>query len=109
MSNAQTYVVLLLVAVFSYLIKQAWVTVIALLMLVLILTLGKEEKKPKGSTGPLVQPIIVKRKYVGPESIYPEKMKIYYNPKGGEDWKDKIEIFGKFVGTGIRSIKKLFE
>jgi len=107
--NSSVLLISLLAILIGFYFKQFWLSIIFIIALVLVLGLeGKPKARGTPSGGPKVQPIIVKRKYVGPESIYPEKMKIEYNPRG-YNWKSKTEAFGKAIGSGFRWFKNLFE
>lgn len=58
-----------------------WLSVISGLILAAYVMGFRKGKRPVASGKPKVRPIIVKRRYTGPASIYPSKMKIKVNPK----------------------------
>ncbi len=63
---------------------------------------GRTQKPLPVSTGkPKVRPIIVKRRYAGPASIYPSRMKIKVNPKWNTNnwWENAFLAAG--VGAGL--------
>lgn len=65
----------------GFYIGQLWISIIfAVVLLALLFAPGSEERQAV-PRGPAVRPIIVKRKYVGPESIYPKDMKIKISDK----------------------------
>lgn len=56
---------------------------VGLFLLITIAGMGSPPKKkaPAAAPGPLVRPIVIRKKYVGPPSIYPEKMKMFVVPR----------------------------
>ena len=60
---------------------MGWLSVISGLILVAYVMGFRKEKKPVAGGKPKIRPIIVKRRYTGPASIYPSQMKIKINPK----------------------------
>jgi len=109
MEDTLTLVFVCTVILAGFFLNQIWISLIFAIALFALLFSGAGEKTRASSPGVQVRPIIVKRKYVGPESIYPKEMKIQITP---EEFKTgtpvSIEAPSKF-GTGIgKLIKKLF-
>lgn len=80
---------LLLIAVtwigFQY--GMLWLSVISGLILIAYVMGFRQRKAPVATGGPKIRPIIVKRRYTGPPSIYPSKMKIKVKPNWDtRDW-----------------------
>lgn len=91
-------------------LKQAVPGAIAATVLVAVALAGgsttKASAPARTSSGVKVQPIIVRRKYVGPENIYPEKMDIVVYPEQPSKWwATGLKPLGSTVGTGIRRFK----
>ena len=76
-----TMLLLLAVVWIGFRYGMLWLSVIGGLILVAYVMGFRKEKKPVASGKPKVRPIIVKRRYTGPASIYPSKMKIKVNPR----------------------------
>jgi len=73
----------------------------------IILLISREPAKPSSSkSGTKVQPIIVKRKYEGPESIYPKEIKITELGKGPTLWKEGAKQTGTFFGKAAKDLWK---
>ncbi len=91
------------------LIKIAVITGIAT-ALTYTTTKTTAQKTPQSSSSPKVQPIKVKRKYDGPDSIYPEKMKIDLDPAStgmkSVPLKRGLGGLGKAIGGGTKRIVK---
>jgi len=89
--------------------NQIWLSIIFFAVLMAALLSGKEGGKSPAPSGPAVRPIIVKRKYVGPESIYPKEMKVRVT---AEDFGTPMpwRILGpQRLGEGFgKMLKKLF-
>ena len=104
MANTSLLIVACMFLILGFYLKEIAIA-IALALIVFAFALKPSKSKsgsPSGSV--MVQPIIVKRKYVGPASIYPEKMKIMeFKPE--PDWKEKATTsVAKIVGKGVRKI-----
>ena len=103
MEDSNVFIISLMAIIVGFFFNQIWISLIFAAVMFLVLIQGKapEAKKSKDNVPmPLVRPIIVKRKYTGPESIYPSKMEITYNPKYDPgDWKGKSESVGSFIGN----------
>ncbi|MEM0372695.1 MAG: hypothetical protein QXO69_02540 [archaeon] len=105
MENASLFLVCMLVIIGGLVTGQVWISLIFAASVFFIIAFGggKKEEKPEAVPSPMVRPIIVKRKYVGPASIYPEKMEITYNPKDAPtDYKGKQKPLGEAIGKGLR-------
>jgi hypothetical protein len=106
MENAQIFLVCLLAILAGFVTGQIWLSIIFAAAVFFIIAFGSgkpEEKKPEAVPMPLVRPVIVKRKYVGPASIYPEKMEINYNPNDAPPgYKGKQKPLGLAIGRGLR-------
>ncbi len=84
----------------------------AVITSVILIVVSKDtaKKGSKKGSNVKVQPIIVKRKYEGPESIYPEEIEIVETAKPKAGWKAAGETTGKAVGNLFGKIwKELFE
>ena len=102
--------VLAVVLIFVGLVyNQIWLSIIFFAVLMAALLSGKDGGKSRAPSGPAVRPIIVKRKYVGPESIYPKEMKVRVT---AEDFGASMpwRILGpQRLGEGVgKMLKKLF-
>ena len=94
------------VVVIAFLFNQMWLALVFGVVLIALLLSPEKEESPTSSPGPQIRPIIVKRKYVGPESIYPQKMSINITPpKPGIGAPGAL---GKFIGKTIKGISNLF-
>ena len=106
MENASLFLVCMLAILGGFITGQIWLSIIFAAAVFFIIAFGggkSKEQKPEAVPAPLVRPIIVKRKYVGPASIYPEKMEITYNPKDAPPgYKGKSKPIGKAIGSGLR-------
>jgi energy-coupling factor transporter transmembrane protein EcfT len=113
MEDALTFVIICAVILAGFYLRQIWISIIFALILVLVMIFGRKTPSAApsgGGGGPKVRPIIVKRKYVGPESIYPKKMLIKYQPDTPSDWREYgPEAVGNFVGSGAKWLKSLFK
>jgi hypothetical protein len=102
--------VLAIVLIFVGLVyNQIWLSIVFFAVLMAALLSGKESGKSPAPSGPAVRPIIVKRKYVGPESIYPKEMKVRITAEdfgSGMPWKISApQRFGEGFG---KMLKRLF-
>jgi len=109
MANTSLLIVACMFLILGFYLKEIAIA-IALALIVFAFALKPSKSKsgsPSGSV--MVQPIIVKRKYVGPASIYPEKMKIM-EFKPDADWKGKaLGGVASAIGKTIYTIKKNLE
>ena len=108
MEKAVIYLLILITLLFGVYFELIFMAMIVSTLLLLLIAI-KPASKPvsKSDSKPQVRPIIVKRKYVGPESIYPSKMTIRMNPKNPPgDWSDKTESVGSFIGKGFHWLFK---
>ena len=102
--------VLAIILIFAGLFfNQVWLSIIFFAVLMAALLSGKESGEKPAPSGTKVRPIIVKRKYVGPESIYPKEMKVRVTAEdfgAGKPWR----ILGpQTLGEGVgKMLKKLF-
>ncbi len=95
--------------------NQIWLSIIFFAVLMAALLSGKDSGEKSVATGPKVRPIIVKRKYVGPESIYPKQMKVRVTEEKfgtGMPWSILApqrlgEGVGKVLRSAFKSEKKL--
>lgn len=83
--------------------------IFAAILVIYFVTAAREPPAPQRSAvpqGPRVRPIVVKRRYVGPDSIYPAKMKIRVTEKGV--WTDNPwwEVAGKAVGETLNGFER---
>ena len=114
MEDGLTLAFAVIVIVASLYFGQVWLSIIFGVVLIALLVYGSRGGSGRSSaSGPAVRPIIVKRKYVGPESIYPKEMKIRVTSEkfgaGKPGWMlgpEKIgEGFGRLIG-GLFGEKK---
>ena len=100
--------VLAIIGIFAGLaFNQIWLSIVFFAVLMAALLSGKENRT-QAAPGPKVRPIIVKRKYVGPESIYPKEMKVRVTAEDfgtGMPWR----VLGpQRLGEGVgKMLKKL--
>jgi len=87
--------------------NMSWLALIAGLLILVYAWGGRTAPRaPVASGKPKVRPIIVKRRYSGPASIYPSKMKIRVNPAWNtNDWWENA--FGA-AGTGLGLLAQKF-
>lgn len=96
-------IVMIFVGLFS---GQVWLAVVFFAILIAALIGGgKKETKPE-QVGTLVRPIVVKRKYVGPESIYPKAMKVRVTDTNFGTGKPWHVMAGIKIGEGVGKIMK---
>ena len=99
-------IVLIFVGLFY---NQIWLSIIFFAVLMAALLSGREGQEKPSAPPTKVRPIIVKRKYVGPESIYPKEMKVRVT---AEDFGAPMpwRILGpQRLGEGFgKMLKKLF-
>lgn len=113
-ADAVTLIVILIAILLGFYFKQIWISLIFVVILFALLLAARSKKAPSApvprGAEVKVKPIIVKRKYTGPESIYPKKMVIKYTPKWPSDWREYgPEPVGKAVGGFFRWLKNLFK
>lgn len=84
-----------------------WISAIFTIVLFTAILTQKGEKA-ETFAGPKVRPIIIKRKYVGPESIYPKEMKIKVSTKdygtGTPIYVEAAKGAGFSIGKFLKSI-----
>lgn len=111
-----TTLFLLAIAAAGFFLKQLWISAIFLIVLVLyVYAARKPEYAPvpsaSGPGEPLIRPIVVKRRYVGPESIYPDYMKIRVTKPGwwsGDPmWEISENLIGRSTGRITRWIRDM--
>jgi len=114
MEDSLTLAFVVIVIIASLYFGQVWLAIIFGVVLIALLIYGSNGNASGPSpSDQAVRPIIVKRKYVGPESIYPKEMKIRVTSEkfgaGKPMWMlapEKIgEGFGKLIG-GLFGEKK---
>ncbi|MEM4222139.1 MAG: hypothetical protein QW097_01775 [archaeon] len=93
-------------AVISFFLKQVWLSVILIIVGVAFLEFKKQSKSKKHTEKVKVQPIIVQREYVGPKSIYPEKLEIEVGKPGPTGLSLKADKLGKSLGKILKSLFK---
>ncbi len=108
MANEGIVVLSFILILLGFYLKQLWLSFIFIMVIfALLLTRPSKKAKKAAPRGPVVRPIIVKRKYVGPESIYPEKMHVKITPRTPDDWYEVGgEYLGGFIGKSLRFIKR---
>ena len=111
-TNSWILIALGFAVILGFYIKQFSFVVILFIVFVAIAVLFSNTSKSKTSTspkGPLVQPIVIRRKYVGPATTYPEKIDIYEDKKSPSGWREYGPSgIGEFVGKGIKKIFDIF-
>lgn len=109
---ADTSSVLFLISgvLFGFFAKMLWLSVIFFIVLALFVFGAKPAPSTKAApAGPKIRPVIIRRRYVGPESIYPQKMSMRVRA----DWKDPTvfetvtDNLGKGTGAVINKIRKM--
>ena len=103
MEDSLTLAFVVIVIVASLYFGQIWLSIIFGVVLIALLVYGSRGNASGPSpSGPAVRPIIVKRKYVGPESIYPQEMKIRVTSEKfgtGMPWRvSSPQKFGESIG-----------
>ncbi|MFC2174429.1 hypothetical protein ACFLQ2_00980 [archaeon] len=92
---------------FTY--NMAWLSLISGLLLAVYIWGVRSEPPPApvASGMPKVRPIIVKRRYSGPPSIYPSTMRMRVNPRWNTyDWWENA--FGA-AGVGVGLLAQMFK
>ena len=106
--SSLTVIIACLVILFGIMTKELLVALVFAVGL-LLLTLATPSKTASSSSSEpdvQVQPIIVRRKYVGPESIYPKKMLIMTGKPSGDWWEYAAEAPGLVAEPVIKLLKK---
>ena len=102
MEDSLTLAFVVIVIVASLYFGQVWLSIIFGVVLLALLVYGNRGSGRSSASGPAVRPIIVKRKYVGPESIYPKEMKVRVTSEkfgSGMPWRVlSPQRFGESVG-----------
>ena len=95
---------------FGFFAKMLWLSAVFFIVLALFVLSSKEAPHAKAApAGPKIRPVIIRRRYVGPESIYPAKMNIRMRP----DWKDptifevSTDTLGKATGAILNRVRKM--
>jgi len=91
---------------FTY--NMAWLSLISIvLLLVYVFGTRTRPSAPVASGKPKVRPIIVKRRYTGPASIYPSTMKIRVNPKWNTNdwWENAFQAGGMVAGIAAQGFR----
>lgn len=108
--NTVMLILACLIIVAGFYIKQFWLSIFFAFIVVAIAMVAKPAPghAPSGAKGPLVQPIVIRRRYTGPATLYPEKMKIFEDTETPSDWREYgPEGVGNFVWRGIGKIRSL--
>jgi hypothetical protein len=90
--------------------RLVWFSVIFVVVLFLFLVAGRHGREMPVAVpeGPMIRPIVVKRRYVGPESIYPEYMKIRVSQpsfwSGDPWWENSGKQIGKLLGRTLNRL-----
>ncbi len=103
MEDSMTLAFVVIAIVASIYFGQIWLAIVFGVVLIALLVYGSRGGSDRSSaSGPAVRPIIVKRKYVGPESIYPKEMKIRVTSEKfgtGMPWRvSSPQKFGESIG-----------
>ena len=112
--DALSVLVLFVVILVGFFLKQFWISVIFGVLLFLVIVFGRSPAGAgagaarAGAAGPNVRPIIVKRRYVGEPSLFPGKMDIMLADIYPDEWWEYgPEAVGKGVGRAGGRIKRL--
>ena len=113
MEDIVTVVFVCIAILIGFYINQLWLSIIFAVVLLALLFTPSAEGKRAAQAGPKVRPVIVKRKYVGPESIYPKEMKIRITSGAygtGTPWYVKApKTIGSGIGGAIKNIADWFK
>jgi hypothetical protein len=114
MEDTLTLVFVCVVILIGFYLGQIWLSLIfAIILLALLFSSAKSGTAEPSAGGPAIRPIIVKRKYVGPESIYPPKMKINITKEefgtGTPLQVSSQEEIGKSIGKVMGKLFKIFK
>lgn len=87
--------------------EMRWLALIGGVVLFAYVLGSREKMKPVSSGAPKIRPIIIQRKYAGPESIYPSKMKIRVNPNwsSGSLWEIALQAAGRAASTVVQALR----
>lgn len=89
----------------GFFLGHIWVSLIfAAVVVAIILTTPLPKATGSEEAGPIVRPVIVQRKYVGPESIYPEKMKVKIAEPPPNMYETGLAPVGDFMGKGLSAL-----
>ena len=103
-ADAVSVIFFFMVIFLGFYFKMVWLSIIFVIILLVYLYGAGSMKEVRGEAvpkGPMVRPIVVKRRYVGPESIYPKKMFMWVSKPGwwtGDPW---WQYAGKGVSKGL--------
>ena len=102
-----TFVMLSLVIALGLYGNMMWLSVIGGLLLVGYMFGKRTETIPVPTGGPKIKPIIIKRRYDGPPSIYPSLMKIRVNPNWNtwKWWENAVGAAGTGTGLGLAALR----
>lgn len=81
-----------------------WIALIGIVLLFAYAYGARNERRPPAPAGGIkVRPIIVQRRYAGPESIYPRLMQMRINPAWDtRPWFDQAAgAFGRLMGWAV--------
>ncbi len=109
MEDGLTLAFVVIAIVASLYLGQVWLSIIFGVVLIALLVYGSKDGIGRlPASGPAVRPIIVKRKYVGPESIYPKEMKIRVTSEKfgtGMPWRvSSPQKFGESIGKLLSGV-----
>lgn len=95
---------------FGFFAKMLWLSVVFFVVLVLYVFGSKEAPSAAAvPAGPRIRPVIIRRRYMGPASIYPQKMSLRVRP----DWKDPTifetatDSLGKATGAVMSRVIRM--
>ncbi len=110
MAGEGTVILAFVLILLGFYFQQLWVSFIFVIVILALIatTPTKKSRRQAVPRGPIVRPIIVKRRYIGPKSIYPEKMKIKISDKPDMWWENAGKAPGKFFGNALRTVKNAF-
>lgn len=110
MNNTKLLLIFLVIILLGFFYNELWISfIIGAVLLLTMFVQPEPSSAPKPKTGPIIRPIRVQRKYVGAESIYPEKMEIKIHGRPGKREEYGPEAVGKAVGSSLRWVKNLFK
>lgn len=105
--DAYSLVFICMIILIGYYVHMIWLSFIfAGVFLCFLLAARKKPEPVAVPAGPKIRPIVVKRRYVGPESIYPRKQLIRVTEPGWWENQPWWEFASKNVGKGIGFITR---
>ena len=109
MAGEGTAILAFVLILLGFYFQQLWLSFIFVIVILALIATAPTKKSMRAvPKGPIVRPIIVKRRYVGPKLIYPEKMKIKISGKPDEWYEYAGAPLGTFLGNAFRVVRNMF-